>query len=148
MFFFLVCLLMFVTLKLSSLSSIWFQVSFFFVCIHWWCSASKWVNPSLPHIPPTILFSPIRSPPPLFPRLYMHLYRDSHSSCAYHVLPLSPPCSLPPPTFSDSFFCYASLQCASLLLQNDPTPFLTHARTIPCICFLWCWFDFFFFLTQ
>lgn len=67
MFFFNVCFLVFVTPKLSSLSSIWFQVSFLFACIHWWCSASKWVNPSLPHIPPTILFSPIRSPLPLFP---------------------------------------------------------------------------------
>lgn len=58
-------------------------------------------RPCLTSLPPS--FSLQSAPFHPFFRLYMHLYRDSHCSCAYHVLPLSPPCSLPPPPFLTHF---------------------------------------------
>ena len=104
--------------------------------IHEWCSTSKWVSPSLPHIPPALLVSQSHLPLhfPFFP-WYMRLYRVFFSlsccSCAYHVQQLSPPWALPPPTFQpDSFSVMHPHMVSQPAARWPPQPPLhTHTHT-------------------
>lgn len=121
--------------------------------LHWWCSDSKWVNPSLLHIPPTTLLSPIHSTPleAPFPALRMHLQR-----LFFPTLLMCFPCAaalssqFTRSSFSDSHPCsvaYGPNPCPfslSLSISHPVTHTVPHATPLPSIqiwsipCWLFC----------
>lgn len=111
------------------------SLSLLALSIHEWCSTSKWVSPSLPHIPPALLVSqshlPLRFP--FFPR-YMHLYRVFFSLLLLMCLPCAAALSSlgsPSSHFSAWFiFCHASSHGVSACCKmTTPAP-LTHTQVV------------------